>query len=99
MIRHTVLFKLQEFDTTEAKQNKLDELKSALEALPAKIDVVKALSVGLNVNPVEAFDLALVVDVDSLEALSSYNTHPEHVAVGKILRPVLASRSCVDYEI
>ncbi|GAF01767.1 Dabb family protein [Saccharicrinis fermentans] len=99
MIRHTVLFKLQDFDTEEAKLNKLNELKSALESLPAKIDVVKGLVVGLNVNPAEKFDLALVVDVDSLEALALYNTHPDHVAVGKLLRPVLESRSCVDYEI
>ncbi|MGQ1785518.1 MULTISPECIES: Dabb family protein [unclassified Saccharicrinis] len=97
MIRHAVLFKLQEFESNAAKNDKMNELKSALEALPAKIDVIKRLEVGLNINPAEEFDIALMVDVDSLETLDIYNQHPEHVAVSKILRPVLTSRSCVDY--
>lgn len=97
MIRHIVLFKLQAFASETAKTNKLNEIKDAFDALPSQIDVIKNLEVGLNVNPAEAFDICLRVDVDSLETLDVYSKHPDHVAVGGILRPVVESRSCVDY--
>ena len=99
MIRHVVLFKLQAFESEVAKNQKMDEIKSALEALTAKINVVKKLEVGLNCNPDEAFDIALTVDVESLETLEVYAKHPDHVAVGGIIRAVLESRSCVDYKL
>ena len=97
MIRHVVLFKLQDFESEANKMEKLNEIKDALEALPAKIDVIKALEVGLNANAAETFDIALTVDVESLEKLEVYAKHPDHVAVGGIIRPVLESRACVDY--
>ncbi len=98
MIRHIVLFKLQAFDSESAKTEKLSEIKTALEALPPKIDVINRLEVGLNANPNEEYDIALTVDVDSLEALEEYSKHPDHVAVGGIIRPVLDKRACVDYQ-
>ncbi|WP_066630362.1 Dabb family protein [Labilibacter marinus] len=97
MIRHIVLFKLQPFESEVAKTEKLNEIKDALDALPAKISEIISLQVGLNANPAEAFDIALTVDVDSLEDLDIYAKHPDHVAVGGIIRPILESRSCVDY--
>ncbi len=98
MIRHVVLFKLQSFESDSAKTDKLNEIKSALEALPTKIDVIKALEVGLNVNPNEEYDISLSVDIESMDALDIYAKHPDHVAVGGIIRPVLDKRACVDFE-
>jgi len=37
MIKHIVLFQLQEFENQELKDAKLKEIKVALEALPPKI--------------------------------------------------------------
>ena len=99
MIRHIVLFKFKAFDTEVAKIAKLQEIKSRLEALPELISEIKLLSVGINANPAEAYDLNLLTEFASMDDLHTYAVHPDHVAVGKIIREVLEARACVDSEI
>ncbi len=97
MIKHVVLFQLKEFTSESEKTKKLNEIKEALEALPAIIPEIKSLEVGINVNPAEQYDIALVTSFNNLEELEVYVKHPDHVAVGGIIRPVLEKRACVDY--
>ncbi len=99
MIKHIVLFKLKEFTSEEAKTAKLAEIKAALEALPPIIKEIKSMTVGINCNTNESFDIALETTFNNLEELEIYAKHPDHVAAGRILREVLESRACVDYEI
>lgn len=99
MIRHIVMFKLTEFTTPADKQAKMQEIKTGLEALIDKIDVLRMIRVDFNVNPEEAWDVILTTELDSLEDVKTYATHPEHVAISKgIIGPVKADRACVDYE-
>lgn len=97
MIRHIVLFKLKEMDS-DKKLDIMNRFKSALEALVGRIDVIRSMQVGLNINPNEAFDIALTCEFDNMADLATYATHPEHVAAGKIIAEAKESRSCVDYE-
>jgi hypothetical protein len=99
MIKHIVLFKLKAFENKEVKNNKLEEIKSALLGLKNKIDVLKSIEVGINTNPEEQFDIALNTTFNSMDDLDVYAKHPDHLAAGKIIREVLESRSCVDYVI
>lgn len=98
MIRHIVLFKLKAFETEADKAAKLDEIKKGLEALPAIISELKFLKVGINANPAEQYDISLLTEFESMEDLHAYAVHPNHVAVGKIIREVLEARACVDSE-
>lgn len=99
MIRHIVMFKLKEFATPADKQAKMQEIKTGLEALIDKIDVLRMIRVDFNVNPAETWDIILTTELDTLEDVSMYANHPEHVAVAKgIIGPVKADRACVDYE-
>lgn len=99
MIRHIVMFKLKEFATPVDKQAKMQEIKTGLEALIDKIDVLRMIRVDFNVNPAETWDIILTTELDTLEDVSTYANHPEHVAVAKgIIGPVKADRACVDYE-
>ena len=99
MVRHIVMFKLKEFASPAEKQAKLDEIKTRLEALIDKIDVLRKMEVKFNCNPEESWDLILITELDSLADVSTYADHPEHVAVAKgIIGPVKADRACVDYE-
>ncbi len=99
MIRHIVMFKLIEFASPDDKTNKMEEIKSSLEALKDKIDLLRYIRVDFNVNPEETWDLILTTELDSLEDVKAYANHPEHVAVSKnVLAPVKADRACVDYE-
>ena len=99
MIRHIVMFKLKEFATPADKQAKMQEIKTVLEALIDKIDVVRMIRVDFNVNPAETWDVILTTELDTLEDVSIYANHPEHVVVAKeVIGPVKADRACVDYE-
>lgn len=99
MIRHIVMFKLKEFETLADKQAKMQEIKTGLEALIKKIEVLRMIRVDFNCNPAETWDLILTTELDTLEDVSTYANHPEHVAVSKsLIGPVKADRACVDYQ-
>jgi hypothetical protein len=92
------MFKLQAFDTPAAKQLKLLEIKKELEALKPTIGCLRSIRVDFNANPEEVWDVILTTELDSLEDVKAYATHPAHVAVSKnVIAPVKADRACVDY--
>ena len=98
MVKHIVLFKLKDEVPAEEKLVVMTKFKEAIEALPAKISVIRKVEVGLNMNPEEAFDIALNSEFDSLEDVNFYAKHPDHVAASGLLKDVKDSRACVDYE-
>ena len=53
MVRHIVMFKLTEFATPADKLAKMQEIKTGLEALIDKIDVLRLIRVDFNINPEE----------------------------------------------
>ena len=77
----------------------MNNFKKAIEALPAKISVIRKIEVGLNVNPAEAWNIALYSEFDTLDDVKFYAAHPDHVAAGKLIAGVKESRACVDYEV
>ena len=98
MVKHIVLFKLRDDVPVEEKLVVMNSFKEAIEALPAKISVIRKIEVGLNMNPGETWTIALYSEFDNLDDVKFYATHPEHVAAGKILAETKESRACVDYE-
>ncbi|GAE83014.1 Dabb family protein [Bacteroides reticulotermitis] len=97
MVKHIVLFKLKDDVPTAEKLAIMNNFKEAIEALPAKISVIRNIEVGLNMNPGETWNIALYSEFDSLEDMKAYATHPDHVAAGKILADAKENRACVDY--
>lgn len=74
--------------------------KAKLEALPTKINEIKFFEVGVNFSDASvAYDLVLVSEFLSKEALFSYQKHPEHVKVADFVGKVCESRIVVDYVI
>lgn len=99
MIRHIVSWKLISEDA-EGKLAGFDTIRTALEALPELIPEIRSLQVGRNIAyPDSNWDVVLVADYDSLEALEAYQVHPDHQAVVAIIRPLVAQRSNVDFEV
>ena len=86
MVKHIVLFKLKDEVPETDKLVVMNKFKEAIEALPAKISVIRKIEVGLNMNPGESWHIALYSEFDN-------------VAAGKIIAEAKESRSCVDYEI
>lgn len=99
MVKHIVLFKLKNDILEETCRTAALHFKEAIEALPTKIDVIRNIEVGLNINPGETWTIALYSEFDTLDDVRAYATHPDHVAAGKLLAEVRESRACVDYEI
>lgn len=98
MVKHIVLFKLKDEASADEKLTAMNNFKKAIEALPAKISVIRKIEVGLNMNPAETWSIALYSEFDTLDDVKVYATHPDHVAAGKIIAEVKDGRACVDYE-
>lgn len=99
MIRHIVSWKLITPDA-EGKQAGFETIREALTALPALIPEIETLTVGRNIAyPESNWDVVLVADYASLDALDVYQQHPEHQRVVGIIKPLVAERSNVDFEL
>lgn len=97
MYRHVALFRFIPEATAEQRQAALDGLRS----LPAQIPELVDYRVGPDVGTAEDnFDLAVVADFDVPEHFELYVHHPAHEAVASTLvRPIVAARTAVQYEI
>ncbi len=98
MVKHIVLFQLNPDMDAEAKMEVMRAFKKGIEALPATIENIRKIEVGLNINSDEAYDIALYSEFDTLEDVKAYAVHPAHLAVAALLKDCKKSRSCVDYE-
>ena len=101
MIRHICMFKFKDFADGRSKKENIEITKSMLEKLPQTIEYIKSSSVyvGDEYQKAENYDLILISEFDSLDALEKYKVHPDHVAVGNFMRPVRLSRVCIDFQV
>ena len=99
MIRHVVSWKLAEKDA-EVRAEQAAEVARRLNALMGVVPELRAVSAGANVaHPDDNWDVTLVADVDSLDALEAYQVHPAHKEVGAYIKSVVESRVAVDFEL
>lgn len=95
MVKHVVSFKLK--GSEEERCQAASRFKEALMALPAQIDVLQAMEVGINENPAEQWDVVLTALLPDMASVKTYAEHPAHVAAAAIIGPLKESRACVDY--
>lgn len=98
MVKHIVLFKLNDSLKAVEKESIMNRFKEAIELLPQKINFIRHIEVGFNINLSESFDIALYSEFDNLEDVKNYSVNPNHVTAAEIIKPFIISRSCVDYE-
>lgn len=96
MVRHIVTFKLT--GTADERRALAEKFAAALRALPAEIDVLESIEVGINENPAESWDLVLTAVVPTMADVETYAKHPAHVAAAALIAGHKADRACVDYE-
>lgn len=99
MVKHLVLFQLKDELSQSEKENIGKQFKAAIEALPETITYIRHIYVGLNINPLENWDICLDSEFDSLEDIKTYSVHPNHLAASAILKEVKKDRACVDYSL
>ena len=100
MIRHVVSWKLTAQDAA-TRESDIAAITAGLTSLPSVIPEILELTVGRNVASYpDNFDIVLIADYESLEALEAYQVHPEHIRVAnEIVRPRVSGRSNVDFEL
>lgn len=94
MIKHIVMWKFK-----EGEQENMMLFRERLLALKDQIPEIRAMEVGVNINPSEcSYDAVLVSEFDSMEALKSYSVNPLHKAVSDFCKTIRTNSVSVDYE-
>lgn len=98
MIRHIVMWKLAAEDAA-GKKASVQAIAGVLEPL-VHLDGISSLRVHGNDADIDNnWDAVLVGDYDSLDALTAYLVHPEHVAAVAVVKQHTAARGAVDFEV
>ncbi len=96
MIRHTVMWKLAATEPSE-RTSSVESIRGALEALRGEIPGMAALTVSADLGDSDGnFDVILVTDHDSVEALEVYQKHPAHLEAAAVVKAHVSARACVD---
>ena len=99
MIRHLVMFKLQEFNTPEEKMKAVETVRFKLIAMKKKIPVIREFEVGVNFNQGDAaYDLVINSTFSSKEDLKIYQVHPAHQEFILFNKNYSANKVILDYE-
>lgn len=94
MIKHIVLFKFKD----ENKEAFMKQVKQELEDLVEKIEELKGMEIGINYLADDKMpDLSLTSTFDNKDGLKIYATHPEHLKVVDLIKPMAIGRWVVDY--
>ena len=100
MVKHVILWKLNEDVTGEAKDKVLREMKENLEALVGKVPGLSELTIVTKPLASSNADVMLDSTLENEDALKGYQSHPDHVAVANTyVRPFTEVRLCMDYEV
>jgi hypothetical protein len=95
MVKHIVFFKL-----SDDKKQYSNEIVQKLNNLKNDIDFIVDLEVGLNfANEERAYDISLIVTLNSKEDLNTYATHDKHILVVNFIKQHIIASKVVDYEI
>jgi hypothetical protein len=99
MIKHIVLWRLNENAYGNEKQTNAQILKEKLLAMQSKVDGLLKVEVGFNFcNEIDACDVVLYSEFETKEALHQYQIHPDHESIKKWLSEVRHERRVVDYK-
>lgn len=100
LIKHIVMWKLKEFAEEKEKFENANIIKKNLEDLQNKINEIKFIEVGININQsAQAYDVVLYSEFANIEDLNIYQNHPDHLKVSEFVSKVRDKRVITDYEI
>lgn len=99
MVKHIILWQLEDELSEEEKQRVKEDVKAGLEGLAGQIPGLLNIHVQTDYLSTSNADMMLYSEFTDEAALKTYAGHPLHVAVadGKV-RPFVKSRVCMDYE-
>lgn len=99
MVKHIILWTLEENLTPDERRSVKKGIKENLEALHGKVPGLVQISVQTEPLASSNADVMLDCTLESAEALAGYQSHPEHVkAADTYVRPYTKVRLCMDFE-
>lgn len=99
MIKHIVLWRLNESAYGNNKVINARILKEKLLAMAGKVDGLLKIEVGFDFSEEkDSSDVVLYSEFSTREALHEYQVHPQHEDIKKWLSEVRYERRVVDYE-
>lgn len=101
MLHHIVWWTLKEEAEGRTVEENAKRLAGLGNALRGKIDELLSIEFSVNIASTSTLPAHLVLHSTHKNAddLAAYATHPLHVAFGKELKPCVASREALDYEV
>lgn len=100
MVKHVIIWTLKDGLSAERKAEIKITAKKNLEALVGKIDGLIDMKIQIDLFPSSSGEMMLDSTFESYDALKNYATHPAHQEVAnRDVRPFIATRSCMDFEI
>ena len=97
MVTHIVMWNLKDEAEGGNKEQNAAIIQERLEALVGKIPGLLSLKVNRGVMP-GGFDLCLLGQYESLDALKGYRDHPLHKEVQQFVHKVIVERVSCDFE-
>jgi hypothetical protein len=100
MIRHIVLWKLDQTYSFEEKEAIKENLKEKLLNLKKEIKVLRSIDVHFNSAeaPDDNYDIMLDSLFGSINDLNAYQGHPAHIRVAEYVKTLRKQRTAIDYE-
>ena len=98
MLKHVILWKLDEKLSEAEKETVKLDAKRELEGLVGKVPGL--ISMTITINGIESSNADMMLDstLEDVDALDVYRDHPEHVRVADgFVRPYTVQRLCLDY--
>lgn len=98
MIKHIVMFKLNNEFSGNEKMIMCEEIKSLLSSLPEKIKEILLYEIGINYSEsAVAYDMVLVSGFKDKESLAEYSKNAEHLKVLDFINKACSEKKVVDY--
>lgn len=100
MVKHIILWTIDEKFSAEEKAEILKNAKKELEALKGKVPGLLEIKIQTEKLPSSNADMMLDSTLENEDALKDYQSHPAHQAVAnEFVRPFTSQRLCLDFEI
>lgn len=100
MIKHVVMWKLNDQAEGNSRATNLKLVKEKLLELKQFIPEIESLEVGENINTsAAAFDMVLITTHADQHALAKYIDHPLHKEAASFIGKVVHERKVVDFEV
>lgn len=101
MLRHIVMYRFLPEAGGRTREENLAEAVALAQRMEKEIPQLRAFQYGVNSRQADGgnYDITLVCDLDSFEALAEYKQNPAHKAFGTLCHAVSSDRAAIDFEL